>query len=59
MKFGKSVSIIGESAFSDCRNLESVMLPDSVESIGKDAFRGCSNLKDVKAPKRFLPLKTN
>lgn len=59
VKFGKSVSIIGGSAFSDCRNLESVMLPDSVESIGKDAFRWCSKLKDVKAPKRFLPLKTN
>ncbi len=41
---GKAVVGIDESAFSDCTNLESVTIPDSVTSIGSYAFSGCEGL---------------
>lgn len=41
-----SVKRIGNSAFSDCKNLLSVTL--SAETIGKGAFFKCTNLKEVK-----------
>ena len=38
---------IGEYAFYWCRNLTSVVIPDSVTSIGEYAFYGCSGLTSV------------
>ena len=38
---------IGESAFSDCSNLESLVIPNSVKTIGEDAFANCMNLYSV------------
>lgn len=35
---------IGSKAFSDCKNLKSVEVPDSVKIIAEDAFHGCDNL---------------
>ena len=44
------VTSIGESAFSFCSNLTSVVIPDSVTSIGKRAFSFCYNLTSVVIP---------
>ena len=41
---------IGESAFSGCSGLTSVMIPNSVTSIGNYAFQGCSGLTSVTIP---------
>ena len=41
---------IGEHAFSDCRCLKNITIPDSVTSIGEYAFSGCSGLKSVTVP---------
>ncbi|MBQ0087849.1 MAG: leucine-rich repeat protein, partial [Prevotellaceae bacterium] len=38
---------IGSSAFSYCRGLTSITIPNSVTSIGYAAFWNCSGLKDV------------
>ena len=35
---------IGASAFRDCTNLVSVIMPTSIKSIGDYAFEGCTNL---------------
>ena len=44
---GRTVTSIGEYAFSDCRVLTSITIPDSVTSIGDDAFGSCENLERV------------
>jgi len=36
-----------KGAFTDCRALISLVIPDSVIHIGERAFDGCSRLKDV------------
>ncbi len=46
----KSVTKIGESAFSCCENLQSVVIPESVTEIGEDAFSWCGNLQSVVIP---------
>ena len=44
-----TVGIAG-SAFSGCKTLQSVTIPDSVKSIGGEAFSGCSSLTEVTIP---------
>ncbi len=43
----KPVSRINYMAFSDCRRLTSVTIPDSITSIEEYAFAGCSSLTEV------------
>lgn len=47
---GKTVTAIGESAFSDFYSLTSVTLPNTLRSIGDDAFSWCSMLDNVVVP---------
>ena len=47
---GTKVVGIGNSAFSRCKSLTSVTIPDSVTSIGEYAFYGCSSLTSVTIP---------
>ena len=50
---GVSVTIIDEYGFSECKNLETVNLPDTIEIISKNAFAGCTNLKNINLPKKL------
>ena len=45
-----TVTSIGNSAFSECRSLTSVDIPDSVTSIGDFAFYYCTGLTSVDIP---------
>ena len=47
---GYPVRKIGNGAFRDCANIESVNLPSTVTEIGDFAFYGCVNLNDVNLP---------
>ena len=47
---GLPVTCIGESAFYECKQLTSVVIPDSVTTIERTAFSYCYNLKDVNIP---------
>ena len=44
---GRLVDSVGYYAFSDCRRIKSITIPDSVTSIGNYAFAGCENLVSV------------
>ena len=44
------VTGIGNMAFSDCSDLTSVTIPESVTSIGSDAFQKCSALTAITIP---------
>ena len=46
-----TVEYIGDKAFCDCINLNSIFIPDSVEYIGHFAFNNCSSLVNVYIPK--------
>ena len=50
LTFDAPVTLIGESAFSDCTSLTGITIPDSVTSIGKNAFSGCTSLTSVTIP---------
>ena len=41
---------IGDNAFTFCRSLTSVTIPNSVTSIGADAFFGCDSLTSITIP---------
>ena len=45
-----SVTIIGDSAFYNCKALTSVSLPDSLTEIESSAFRECTGLTSVTIP---------
>ena len=46
----KSVTSIGDWAFSNCRALTSITIPESVTHIGDFAFSCCSSLKSIEIP---------
>jgi hypothetical protein len=45
-----SVTSIGNSAFSSCTSLTSIVIPNSVTSIGDYAFYNCSSLTSIVIP---------
>ena len=42
---------VDEYAFKDCKNLNNLVLPDSLIEIGVSAFQGCSALESINIPK--------
>ena len=52
---GKSASLstrIGESAFENCKSLNTISLPSNVSMIDKAAFKGCESLTEFTVPSR-------
>ncbi len=47
VKLPDTLTVIGDSAFSSCRNLTRVEIPSSVTVIGQSAFSGCEKLESI------------
>lgn len=45
-----SVTVIGKGAFSSCRGLESIVIPDTVVEIDDYAFQNCYSLTRIEIP---------
>ena len=45
-----SVKRIGNSAFAECKKIESIEIPDSVWSVGDSAFVDCISLRELELP---------
>ena len=56
---GCPVTSIGNSAFSGCRGLTAVTIPDGVTSIGSSAFSNCSGLTSVTIPASVMRIGNN
>lgn len=48
--FGKKVTVIGENAFAQNKEIRKVIVPDTVKVIEANAFSECSNLEAVQLP---------
>lgn len=53
---GKTVTVLGKSAFARNNAITSVSIPDTVRTIGEGAFSDCSNLASVKFPEELVTL---
>ena len=53
------VTIIGVSAFSNCTNLQSVTLSNSLTTINEQAFYGCSSLQNITFPNSLKTIGSN
>lgn len=56
IKISDNVRIIEDDTFSNCYNLEKVILGENVESIGSGAFSYCGSLKYIYIPKKVKKL---
>lgn len=54
-----TLTIIGETAFSNCYNLKSISIPASVTTIGSGAFINCTSLTTVEIPASVTSLEEN
>ena len=53
------VSTIAESAFKDNRNIESIIISDSIKTIGAKAFENCTNIKKIVLSKSLTSIGDN
>lgn len=53
---GVAVTTIGENAFRNCKNIKSVILPDSIISICRNAFSGCNSLTNITIPNSVMSI---
>lgn len=54
-----NVVSIGEEAFFDCRDLETITIPNTVTNIGGYAFYGCLGLQSIVLPDSLISIGTN
>lgn len=53
-RFWENVNIIGYEAFSGCKTLTSIVIPNCIEVIGMFAFSSCPNLQKVDMLTNYL-----
>ena len=58
VEIGNKVTNIGNCAFSGCKGLKSITIPESVTSIGGSAFSGCNSLINITIPNEVTSIGT-
>jgi hypothetical protein len=53
------VVAIKQNAFSDCVNLTSVSIPNSIKTIGANAFKNCTKLTSIEIPNSVTNIEKN
>lgn len=53
---GRPVTVIGKKAFLSCKNLQELILPDTITTIQEWAFACCSQLEKIKMPQKELTI---
>lgn len=53
---GQGLLSIGNAAFSGCRSLETLVLPETLKTIGEAAFTGCSSLRELEIPEGVVSI---
>ena len=53
IRFRDGTTYIGSNAFRGLRNLEELILPDTVETVEDSAFRDCASLESLTLPKQL------
>ncbi len=53
---GKSVTVIGEAAFSEHTGFNEIVIPQSVSEIGETAFQGCTGLSKINLPDKITAI---
>jgi hypothetical protein len=48
------VEAIDDHAFTDCKGITDVVIPDSVTFIGYEVFMGCSSLVRLTIPSQYV-----
>jgi hypothetical protein len=56
---GSSLTSVGKEAFSGCKYLTVLTLPNSVSTIGESAFSDCKSLKSMTLPKSLTSISPN
>jgi hypothetical protein len=54
----EGLKLIGDQAFTNCKNLTSVTIPGSIETIGNSAFASCPELTTVNIPAKAIKYPT-
>lgn len=55
-RISEGVETIARGAFSDCRGIEQILIPESVRHIGANAFENCVALSDIRLPDALISL---
>ena len=50
VEFKGNITEIDSAVFRDFKNLENIIIPNTVKKIGNSAFEGCENLKSIIIP---------
>lgn len=53
------VTVIGSYAFKDCKEITSVLLPESVETIEYNAFKDCKKITSIRIPESVGSIEYN
>lgn len=53
LRNGYAITAIDDRAFTNCKNIKTLTVPDTITSIGDNAFAGCTSLTEIRLPKKI------